>query len=161
MSDEAKPKATRAKPAAAGAGRVARPARAKVVAGAAPAAAKPRAPAAAKAAVSPAPEAVAGPAAGGTTVRKKELIERVVAASGAKKKLVKDVVEATLKVLGDALASDETLAIPPFGKAKVNKHRGMAKGEMLVVKLRRPGEGDGGGKARAKAANDALAETGE
>jgi DNA-binding protein HU-alpha len=97
----------------------------------------------------------------GTTVRKKDLIERVAAASGAKKKVVKDIVEATLRVLGDALAADETLALPPFGKAKVNKHRGMAKGEMLVVKLRRSGADADARKARAKASNDALAETGE
>lgn len=98
-----------------------------------------------------------GGAVKGATLRKKELIERVVLASGGKKKAVKDIVEATLKVLGDALAADETLALPPFGKAKVNKHKGLSSGEMLVVKLRR----GGAPKAVPDAGKDALAEDDE
>jgi hypothetical protein len=45
-------------------------------------------------------------------------VERVVAASGAKKKQVKDIVAHTLKVLGDAIGKGEQLPLPPFRPAK-------------------------------------------
>jgi len=72
------------------------------------------------------------------TLRKKDLVERVCDQSGLKKKEVKPVVEATLKVLGDALQAGSALAIPPLGKARVNKQTGSTGDEVLVVKLRRP-----------------------
>ncbi|MFZ1727848.1 MAG: HU family DNA-binding protein [Albidovulum sp.] len=76
-------------------------------------------------------------------LRKKELFERVVTISGAKKRDVKSIVEATLQVLGDALASGESLALPPFGRAKVNRQKDLASGEMLMVRLRRNAESGG------------------
>jgi nucleoid DNA-binding protein len=87
--------------------------------------AKPRARPAAKA--KPAPEAQVAAAASalvsavGETIalRKKDLVDRVVAASGAKKKQVKDIVAHTLKVLGDAIGKGEQLHLPPFRPAKV------------------------------------------
>ncbi|MEZ5730816.1 MAG: HU family DNA-binding protein [Paracoccaceae bacterium] len=120
-------------------------------------AAKPRSAAPAKAAATtkkPALKAVATPApkpvqpakpelqAAGlqAVLRKKGLIERVVKVSGAKKKDVKGIVEATLQVLGDALAAGESLALPPLGRAKVNRQKDLATGEMMVVKLRRSSE---------------------
>lgn len=86
--------------------------------------AKPRARPAAKA--KPAPEAQVATAASalvsavGETIalRKKDLVDRVVAASGAKKKQVKDIVAHTLKVLGDAIGKGEQLHLPPFRPAK-------------------------------------------
>ena len=51
-------------------------------------------------------------------LRKKDLVDRVVAASGAKKKQVKDIVAHTLKVLGDAISKGEQLHLPPFRPAK-------------------------------------------
>ena len=88
-------------------------------------AAKPRARPAAKA--KPAPEAQVAAAASalvsavGETIalRKKDLVDRVVAASGAKKKQVKDIVAHTLKVLGDAIGKGEQLHLTPFRPAKV------------------------------------------
>jgi DNA-binding protein HU-alpha len=87
-------------------------------------AAKPRARPAAKA--KPTPEAQVAAAASalvsavGETIalRKKDLVDRVVAASGAKKKQVKDIVAHTLKVLGDAISKGEQLHLPPFRPAK-------------------------------------------
>jgi len=84
----------------------------------------PRARPAAKA--KPAPEAQVAAAASalvsavGETIalRKKDLVDRVVAASGAKKKQVKDIVAHTLKVLGDAIGKGEQLHLPPFRPAK-------------------------------------------
>ena len=86
--------------------------------------AKPRARPAPKA--KPAPEAQIAAAASalvsavGETIalRKKDLVDRVVAASGAKKKQVKDIVAHTLKVLADAIGRGEQLNLPPFRPAK-------------------------------------------
>ena len=85
---------------------------------------KPRARPAAKA--KPTPEAQVAAAASalvsavGETIalRRKDLVERVVAASGAKKKQVKDIVAHTLKVLGDAIGKGEQLPLPPFRPAR-------------------------------------------
>lgn len=101
------------------------------------------------------PEAEA--AAAVQVLKRKELIARVTEQSGAKKKDVRAVVEATLKVLGDALAAGETLALPPFGKAKVNRQKDLGEGEMLTVKLRR----GGAGKPKAAPAKEALEEPAE
>jgi nucleoid DNA-binding protein len=86
------------------------------------------------------------------TLRKKELIERVAAVSGVKKQDTRAIIDAVLSVLGDALAAGETLALPPLGKARVNRHKDVDGGEILTVKLRR------GGPATAK---EPLAEQGE
>lgn len=102
----------------------------------------------AKAAPAEAP-AVTEPTEGGR-LRRKELVARVVAKSGAKRGEVIKVVEATLAVLGDALQAGEILVLPPLGNLQV-KRRPDAKPEApLTVKLRR-----GGGKGKAK---EALAE---
>lgn len=77
-------------------------------------------------------------------LRKKELFERVVEATGAKKKDVKPIVEATLKALGDALSSGDELVLPPLGKAKVNRQKDLGSAEMLVIRLRRAEPGGGG-----------------
>ena len=87
-------------------------------------AAKPRASTASKA--KPAPEAQVAAAASALVsavgesfaLRKKDLVDRVVAASGAKKKQVKDIVAHTLQVLGDAIGKGEQLHLPPFRPAK-------------------------------------------
>ena len=104
-----------------------------------------------------------GPAADGNTagsdaatglMRKKDLLERVGAKSKAKKKDVKDVVEATLLVLGEALAAGEELNLPPLGKARVNRQKGVNGGDMYIIKLRRTTGKAGGGDE----ASEALAE---
>lgn len=70
-------------------------------------------------------------------LRKKELIDRVVAASGMKKRDVKPVVEAMLSVLGDALSKGEALNLQPFGKAKVTRQKPLDNGEVITTRLRR------------------------
>ncbi len=129
---------TPAAPRKAGVAKAARPPAEPAVAAAPGAAAKPAAKAAvprkaaakpaprADAAASPSPEAQVAAAASalvsavGETIalRKKDLVDRVVAASGAKKKQVKDIVAHTLKVLGDAMGKGEHLNLPPFRQAK-------------------------------------------
>lgn len=91
------------------------------------------------------------------SLKKKELLERVVAAIGGKKKAgVKEIVEATLTTLGEALQKGETLNLPPFGKARIAKSKGEGNKSQLTVKLR-----GAGAKKTGKAAKDALAEAGE
>jgi len=68
---------------------------------------------------------------------KKELIDRVVAASGIKKKDAKPVIEAMLKELGDALSRGENLNLQPFGKGIVKSHKNLENAEVVELRLRR------------------------
>ncbi len=95
----------------------------------------------------------AGPVMG---LKKKELIERVAAAVGGKKKDVKEIVEATLAALGEALQKGEALHLPPFGHAKVSRSKGEGKDSSMTVKLRGAGE-----KVAPRPKKEALAEAGE
>jgi nucleoid DNA-binding protein len=70
-------------------------------------------------------------------LRLKDLVEQVSSLTGSRKRDVKPVVEATLSALGQALAADRVLALPTFGKARVNRHRESGGGETLTIKLRR------------------------
>jgi len=74
---------------------------------------------------------------GPQALRKKELIDRVVALSGMKKKDVKPVVEATLAVLGTALSNEEPLNLQPLGKVVINRKKELANGEVLITRIRR------------------------
>ncbi|WP_299041335.1 HU family DNA-binding protein [uncultured Tateyamaria sp.] len=76
------------------------------------------------------------PVVAGPMMRKKELIEAVVAKSGMKKKDVKPAVEATLAVLGEALQDGRTLNLQPMGKVKINREKKLASGRMLVARIR-------------------------
>lgn len=94
-------------------------------------------------------------------VKKKDFLERVVARSGVKKPVARDVSEAVLAVLGEALAAGESLALPPLGKLRVTRQVDKQGGEVLQIKLRRAsevGEKDPSKSAR-KIADDPLAET--
>ena len=108
---------------------------------------------------------MAGPAGDGmvsgkaavTAMRLKDLVELVVAATGGKRKGVKEIVEAVLTQMGDALHRGETLHLPNFGKARVAR-QGSDGGGAMTVKLRRiTGEG-GKGKAAVADDTDGLAE---
>lgn len=94
------------------------------------------------------------PDAGATTLRKKELIERVVAASGMKKKDVKPVVEAMLSVLGEALSDGEALNLPPMGKVIINRRKDLPNGEVLITRIRRNKAPQGAAAAVANETSD-------
>ena len=68
---------------------------------------------------------------------KRELIDRVVTASGIKKKAAKPVVEAMLMELGDALSRGETLNLQPFGKGIVKNRKDLENAEIVEIRLRR------------------------
>lgn len=76
------------------------------------------------------------PVVAGPQMRKKELVDAVVAQTGMKKKNVKPVVEATLAILGAALGDNRELNLQPFGHLKVRKERELANGRMVVAKVR-------------------------
>ena len=84
-------------------------------------------------------------------LKKQEFVERVVKATGAKKKDVKLILEAALGVLGDALSAGEELNLPPLGKTKLNCQRNEGGAEILIIKLRR-----GGGAKAAMVARKRL-----
>lgn len=81
------------------------------------------------------------PVVSGAPVKKPELIERVMAETGMKKKDVKPVVEAMLTVLGQALSNNEELAIPPLGKVRVNRMKDLANSKIINIKVRHPMHG--------------------
>ena len=76
------------------------------------------------------------PVVSGPEMRKKELIDLVVERSGIKKKDAKPVVEATLAVLGEALADARELNLQPLGKVMVRREKEMPNGRVLVTKIR-------------------------
>lgn len=106
-------------------------------------------------ALAPAPEPVA--VAPTVTLGRKDLLEQVRVASGARKKDVKTIVEATLSLMGEALARGEVLHLPPFGVARVTRGLDGGAGKSLVVKLRRAKPGGKPGRA----AKETLAEADE
>jgi nucleoid DNA-binding protein len=57
----------------------------------------------------------------GPALTRKALTERVQAATGAKMKDVKTIVEATLAVMGDSLKAGEAMRLPPFGMGRPKK----------------------------------------
>lgn len=85
-------------------------------------------------------------------LRLKELVDRVVAATGGKKKGVKEVVEATLTQLGAALQKGESLNLPDLGKMRVAR-AGTEGGGAMTLKLR---QGPGGG-GKGKSAKEGIA----
>lgn len=77
-------------------------------------------------------------------LRLKDLSDRVAELAGARKALVKPVVEATLRLLGEALEAGRALNLPPLGRARVSRSRATAKGAALTVKLKRGGAAKAG-----------------
>ena len=83
------------------------------------------------------------PVVSGMPIKKPELIERVMAETGMKKKDVKPVVEAMLTVLARTLAGGEELTVPPLGKVMIKRMKDVANAKILTVKIRQP-KGDNG-----------------
>ncbi|WP_370158847.1 HU family DNA-binding protein [Salipiger bermudensis] len=80
-----------------------------------------------------APDALIGGAAAGE-LDTKELVDRVVARCGVKKREAKPSVEAALAILGEALAEGRELRLEPFGKLKVSNIK--TRGEKRVINAR-------------------------
>ncbi|PTV94275.1 DNA-binding protein [Rhodobacter aestuarii] len=74
-------------------------------------------------------------------VKKREIVERVALRSGAKKAVARDMTDAVLAVLAEALAAGETLVLPPLGKLTVQRQAERGGADVLHLKLKRPGSG--------------------
>ena len=76
-------------------------------------------------------------------VKMKEFLERVVARSGLKRNEAKSAAEATLAVLGEAIANGEEVNLPGLGKLKVNREKATDRGTVYVISVvqNRPNEG--------------------
>lgn len=96
----------------------------------------------------------ATPVAAGMPIKKPELIDRVMAETGMKKKDVKPVVEAMLAVMGRTLAGGEEITAPPLGKVMIKREKDLPKAKVLTVKIRIP-------KDDAAARKDPLAQAAE
>jgi len=145
----AKPATTR-KPARTAAKAPAKTAATKTVA-AKPAAAK--APPA-KAAPAVAPETPAAEAPAPKMLSKKELFERVKARTEqVKGRDVRAVMDVVLDEIGAALVAGETMKMRPLGVFKIQRHRELANGDLVICKLRR--------RKRPPEGKDPLAEAAE
>ncbi len=82
------------------------------------------------------PVSTVDPSLNNLTLRKRELIDKVVKRSGIKKKDAKPVVEAMLAELGETLAAGRDLALPPLGRVKINRRKDLPNGQVLIVKVR-------------------------
>ncbi|WP_299783511.1 HU family DNA-binding protein [uncultured Roseobacter sp.] len=69
-------------------------------------------------------------------LRKKELVEKVVARTGVKKRDAKPVVEALLAELGETLAEGRSLVLPPLGRVRINREKKLSNGRVIVAKIR-------------------------
>lgn len=70
-------------------------------------------------------------------VQKRDFIDRVVAATGARRSEVRPIIEATLAELGRVLSDGNTLAVPPLGRARVNLEKDARGGDVITLRLRR------------------------
>lgn len=85
----------------------------------------------------PAPDmATSAAPATGEELKKRELIDLVVARSDVKKKYAKPVVEALLEVLGESLAKGRELNLQPLGKLKYNRTKETPSARVVVAKIR-------------------------
>ncbi len=105
-------------------------------------------------ATEPAPAAPAAPPVTrvkGPTLKIKDLVTRVSDVTGGKRKDVKEIVEAALAALGDALAKGEDLNLPGFGRTRIARTAEKDGGSLMTLKVRR-------GAHKKKEAKEPLAE---
>lgn len=86
-----------------------------------------------------APAEAAAPDEADHVVKKGELLDQIVAATGVKRADAKAVAEALLAALSDHLQADTPLQLPPLGKLRVVKCKDVGQGgKALTVKIRTP-----------------------
>lgn len=69
-------------------------------------------------------------------LKKRELVERIIAKNGLKRRDVKPIVETMLEVLGDAINGGETLNLQPLGKVMVKRSKDSSNAKISIVKIR-------------------------
>nr|WP_111297865.1 DNA-binding protein [Paracoccus saliphilus] len=70
-------------------------------------------------------------------VQKRDFIDRVLAATGARRNEARPIIEATLAQLGQVLSAGQTLAVPPLGRARINLEKDARGGDVITLRLRR------------------------
>lgn len=70
-------------------------------------------------------------------LQKRQFLSAVAHRAGLRNAQVKQIVEATLAELGDAIAAGRTLALPPLGRARINRQRDVSGSEVITLRLRR------------------------
>lgn len=78
-------------------------------------------------------------------LRRKELIDMVIARSGVKRREARPAIETALAVLGEALSEGRELNLRPFGKLKVMRMRKSDNGLVLNTRVRQPGTDENSG----------------
>ena len=69
-------------------------------------------------------------------VKKKELLERIAAATSLKKSEIRPVLDATLEVLGDLIREGKDIAAPPLGRIKYTKEKDTPNGKLAVLRVK-------------------------
>jgi nucleoid DNA-binding protein len=71
----------------------------------------------------------------GVQIRKKDFIDKVVAASGARKAEARAVVDATLALLADRVLAGDEVNVPPLGKLRLLKEKDTGKARIATLRL--------------------------
>lgn len=72
----------------------------------------------------------------GEELKKKELIDEVVARSGVRKKFAKPAIEAMIDILGEAISDGREVNLQPLGKIKLQRTKDTSNARITVVKIR-------------------------
>jgi nucleoid DNA-binding protein len=88
-------------------------------------------------AAEPSDGTTAAPRTKAPSLRIKTLVDRVAETTGGKKKGVKEIVEATLTALGEALAKGEDLNLPGFGRTRIARSMEKDGASHMTLKVRR------------------------
>lgn len=75
-------------------------------------------------------------------LQKRALLDTLCVETGQPRAQVRALTDALLAELGRALSCGEDLVLPPLGKVRVSRQRTGKGGEVIVMRLRRPGAGD-------------------
>ncbi|MEM9496740.1 MAG: HU family DNA-binding protein [Pseudomonadota bacterium] len=78
---------------------------------------------------------------GAAPLRKRELVQEISDRTGLAKGRVRPVVEAMLDVLGETIAADRPLQLPPFGKLKPQRSKMQGNARITHAKIRQSSTG--------------------
>lgn len=70
-------------------------------------------------------------------LQKRQLVARIAQRAGRRNAEVRDIVDATLAELGEAISAGQTLALPPLGRARISRQKDVSGAEVIVLRLRR------------------------
>ena len=77
----------------------------------------------------------------GVQIKKKDFVEQVAAAAGAKKGEARSVVDAALAIIADRVLAGDELNLPPLGKLRLMKEKDTGKARIATLRLQvAPGE---------------------